>query len=100
MKKEEFTNYIISFIHNPKNHIADTTEEVSDYLYYSKAMRVVCVIDEDFDNEIDGYLMAFYADSIGQRSCSEGYVSSYGVIKITQEETGKVTVAFAAEEEN
>lgn len=100
MNKEDFTKLIIDYIHNPKNDITDTTEEVSASLYYSKTMRIICVLDEEFDDNTDGLLSLFYADSVGQTECSECYPSDYGDITISQKEDSSVTVKFAEEEDD
>lgn len=100
MKKEDFTNYIIGFIHDPENHITDNIEEVSEGLFYTKTIRIICVLDEKFDDNLDGIISCFYADTVGKTECNEHYPSDYGEIIIFQKENGNVKAAFAAEEEN
>lgn len=100
MTKEELTKQIINFINNPENKINNFVEEVADELYYSKAIRVICVLDENFDDFIDGYLSIFYADTVGKTDYEETYSNAYGDITISQKEDSSVTVKFDAEGDN
>lgn len=101
MNKENLATQIIEFIQNPSNRIINLIKNVDDdRLYYSKAIRTICVIDENFDRDIDDCIGVFNADSFGEYFFTEEFETEYGKVLITQNEDFDTIVTFSAEDEH
>lgn len=64
-------------------------EEVSEGIYYSRAIRTLCVADDAFNEFVDSCITDFSQESADQPLCfKDAYESDYGNVLICKEEFG------------
>ena len=96
-EKHEVYRQITNFIHDPESNVFNSLEEVEEDVWYSKTVRVLCVLDEDFDKKVDEDLRFFLGDC-DQDSYYQDFETPYAVVRIQKDADGKITV-FCWDEE-